>query len=363
MYGGSYMNFDSNWNTKAVFHHLVSQTYLKGWKYKDSSVYYIEKNDVNIKDNWSRKTRRLAGINNFFSRRAGALFRTEKDCVKFFEPLKDFKVEYKGQILNNPLDLNDNFSFYDSWIIYDFKSQIVSKSEKEKLKFEIDNIHVRDIEVGWDRLYENNWPNVRNDIMSAISSNPGAIKVPSVRREELIKFMVSLEWRSKPTHPLLEATYEPIASSDLLKDCLNVSIPEIKRMYPFLDTEKEFVLHNILLKWYHKFLNDSGKIYDEAQMIIKQMNIELLIVEKGSEFITSDNPVCRFLNSNNDLEYIFPITPEIACAVRKANPYDGNHYFVRNLSKDEVFKYNQKLKDNCYKGYILHQSSLTYYFK
>ncbi|MGD6794708.1 DUF4238 domain-containing protein [Metabacillus indicus] len=358
------MKFESNWNTNAVLHHLASQTYMRAWKHGSSSVYFIEKDDSNINNGWNRNTKSLAYIENFFSRRAGALIQSLSDCEKYFEPLKGFKVKFEGEILKDPLELNKYYRLYDEWIIYDSNSKTVSEAEKEKLKFEIDNIHVRDIEVGWDRLYENNWPNVRNDILNAVSTSKGANMIPSVRREELVKFMVSLEWRTKPTHPVLEILFKKLISLDnTIEEYMKESIPEAKRMYPFIDTEKELMLHNLLLKYYHQFLNNNGVIYDEAQQIIKYMNIELLIAEKGSEFITSDNPVCRFSNSDNATEYIFPITPEIACAVRKGNPYDKSNYYVTYLNKDSVFNYNKKLKDNCYKGYILRKSSLTYYFK
>ncbi|AZJ24588.1 hypothetical protein CT694_34685 (plasmid) [Bacillus wiedmannii bv. thuringiensis] len=357
------MKFDPNWNTNAVYHHLASQTYLKGWKHSDSLVYYIEKNDVNINGNWTRNTKRLAGIENFFSRRAGALYCNLADCQKFFKPLKNYTVKYNDKTLKTPTELNENFNFYDGWEIYDSGFKKVSISEKERLKNDIKDIHIRDIEVGWSRLHENSWPSIKNDILNAISSNPMATKIPCIRRDEFINFMVSLEWRTKPTHPALEKSFKPVSEMPLLITAMNEIIPEDERMYPFLETRKEEFLHNILLKYYHQFLNNNGPIYQEAQDIIQKMNIELLVAENGSEFITSDNPVCRFSNGDGLLEYIFPITPQVACAVRKGNPYDGHNYSVEYLKKDEVFIYNQKLKDNCFNGYILHRPSVTYYFK
>jgi hypothetical protein len=357
------MNFNPNWNTDAKFHHLASQTYLKGWKHGDSSVYYIEKNDVSINGNWNRNTKKLAGIENFFSKKAGIFSQTLSDCEKYFKPLKGYKVEFHDRILKDSLEMNNFFNSYDEWNIYDSNSKIVSKEEKEKFKSQINNIHIKNIEVGWDRLYENNWPNVQNDILNAVSSNKGALKIPSVKREELVNFMVSLEWRTKPTHPILQDTYEKIVLSLGIEKFLKISIPEHQRIYPFIDSDNEFWVHSILLRYYYEFLNNNGPIYIEAQEIIKKMNINLLIAENGSEFITSDNPVCRFLNSDDAIEYIFPITPKVACAVRRGNPYDGSNYYLNYLEKDKVFNYNQKLKNNSYKGYILRQPSLSYYFK
>lgn len=70
------------------------------------------------------------------------------------------------------------------------------------------------------------------------------------------------------------------------------------------------------------------------------------------------HPVCRFENSRNEIEYIFPITPQLACTVRKSKSVDKEHYFVRTLNKEEVLLYNDQIKNNCSKGYILHQPHL-----
>lgn len=355
-------SFDPNWNTKAIIHHLAPQTYLRGWKHGKSSVYYIDNNNANIKGDLSRNTVKIAYINDFFSKKAGIFFQGLSDCEKYFKPLKGYTVKYNGQFLKNALEMNNVYSLYDEWKIWDSNSKFVSKEEKETLKSEIDKIQNRNIEVGWDRLSENDWPQVKEDILNAISSNKGVLKITSVRREEFVKFMVSLEWRTKPNHPVLEEAYTKVESIAGLDKVMNDLIPENERIFPFIDTEKENFIHSKLLELYHQFLIDKGPIYNETQYIINKMNIELLVADKGSEFITSDNPVCRFTNGDKT-EYIFPITPEVACAVRKGTPYDVNHYFINYLSKDEVFKYNQKLKDNCYKGYVLRQPSLTYYFK
>ncbi|NQX71710.1 DUF4238 domain-containing protein [Paenibacillus alba] len=70
----------------------------------------------------------------------------------------------------------------------------------------------------------------------------------------------------------------------------------------------------------------------------------------NGEFITSDNPVCRFTNSEGKIEYIFPIDPQIACSVVSGS--HKNHYVVKDLTKDELIEYNNRLKDNCNEGYI-----------
>lgn len=54
--------FDPNWTSNSEKHHLVPNTYLKGWQHKDSIVYYIDKKenkiDFTIK-NYSKNTRKI----------------------------------------------------------------------------------------------------------------------------------------------------------------------------------------------------------------------------------------------------------------------------------------------------------------
>ncbi|MBE1556876.1 DUF4238 domain-containing protein [Sporosarcina limicola] len=351
-------------DTDAVFHHLVPQTYMRGWKHGKSSVYFIAKNDENIDQDWTRNTKRLAGIDYFYSRRAGALYRTKKDCKKFFKPLSGYRVVLENQVLTHPLELNDHFSRYDKWDIYLLNGTKVSEEKKQSLKKEILNIHVRDIEAGWDYYYENFWNSIVEDILGQLIRNRYSSSIKAVRRSELIKFMVSLEWRTSPSHPVFMEIYEELLDIVNLSSLKTMKIPEENRLYSFLDTEYKEFIHNILLKYYYEFLNDRGPIIVEANKIINELTVELLIAPLDTEFITSDNPVCRLQNSANRTEYVFPINNKILCAIRKNSSLIPTEFYrVNYLNKNRVFYYNEALRKNCTEGYILKEKNLSLYFK
>lgn len=360
--------FDSNWTSNSEKHHLVPNTYLKGWQHKDSIVYYIDKKenkiDFTIK-NYSKNTRKIIRIDNFYSRRVGALFQSRLDCDKYFAPLKlhGYTVKIDGKEIIDSIELNNIFYEYDKWEIYDVHENLISIDDKESLKDEIKSVHIRDLEEAWNQNFENSWPFVRNDILTEINKNSGADKIQSIRREDLVGFMVSIKWRTESASQIFEDDFNKIVQLMGLEELLNNPISDEDKMYPFITTYKQEQQHNYLLSKFHDLFNKKGPIYKEIQNICNNANLELLIPEAGYEFITSDNPVCIFQNNKKETEYIFPITPELACAVRKGNPVDKDHYFLTTLNKDEVFTYNEQIKNDCNKGYILQQSSLNPYFK
>lgn len=351
-------------DTDAVFHHLVPQTYMRGWKHGKSSVYFIEKNDKNINQDWTRNTKRLAGIDYFYSRRAGALFRSKKDCKKFFKPLSGYRVVLENQNLTHPLELNDNFFRYDKWDIYMLNGTKVSDEKKQSLKKEILDIHVRDIEAGWDYYYENFWNSIVEEILGELVRNQYSSNIRAIRRSELIKFTVSLEWRTSPSHPVFMNIYDELLDIIDLNALKTMKISEENRLYYFLDTEYKEYIHNVLLKYYYEFLNRRGPIMAEANKMINESTIELLIAPVDVEFITSDNPVCRIQNKADEIEYVFPITPKVACAVRKKSLHIPNDFYrVSYIGNNEVFCYNKAFRKNCNEGYILKEKNLSLYFK
>ena len=99
---------------------------------------------------------------------------------------------------------------------------------------------------------------------------------------------------------------------------------------------------------------------NEAINIINNMGIILLLAPQNGEFITSDNPVCWFTNSNGDKEYIFPITPNVACSLKR---YFTDRVYRAATDKNELISINNKLKNNCHEFYILREQNLSLYFQ
>ncbi|MCU5380264.1 DUF4238 domain-containing protein [Bacillus cereus] len=345
--------------TQAVYHHLVPQTYMKSWKHGKSSIYIVKKEEGGVGE--SKSTLKFGGINHYHSFSAGSLFRTEEDCDEFFKPLENYTVKIDGKVLDSTVDMNNLFYKFDAWSISKENGEVVNETEQKILKKEILSIHVRDIELGWDRKYENYWNSTNQLISYEIFSNIPAQLVVAAKKEDLIKFMVSMEWRTKPYHPVLRQSLETIMSESYSGiDFKAIDITEDERQYPFLKTWYDMFAHNYILKLYREFLDGKGKIMDEAREIIDNLCIVMYIAPSDGEFITSDNPVCRFTNEDGEVEYIFPINPKISCAVMKGRSLDS--YPVKYLSKDGLVYYNNKLKDNSNEFYILREQDLTLYF-
>lgn len=350
-------------DTKAIYHHLTPQTYMRAWKHGNSSIYVVEKGKNDLGE--SKSTKGFAGIDNYHSIRAGSLIHTDEDCKAFFKPLENHTVEIDGKIVKNPSDLNKMFFEFNKWTIKKSNGDMVSEQEKILLKNSILLITKKDIEVEWNRQYENSWNSMNQQITNAIFINANSVTqthlMKAIKRDDLIKFMVSLEWRTKPYHPVLQYSLDNALRNNSLEiDFKSIQIPENERLYPFLETLYDEYAHSYILKLFREFLDGKGIMMNEAKKFINESSIVFYIAPENGEFVTSDNPVCRFTNSTGKIEYIFPLNPKVACSVLKGNQKD--YYVLSYLSKDKLVYYNNKLKNNCNNGYIIREQNRKLYF-
>ncbi|MFE4074394.1 DUF4238 domain-containing protein [Peribacillus sp. YIM B13477] len=346
--------------TKAIYHHLTPQTYMRAWKNGNSHVYVVEKGTDGVGDR--KSTKKFGGVDNYHSLRVGFPYHTKDDTEKFFYPLEKYTVMKDDEVIKSTIEMNKQFYDFDSWtIIHNDSKRVVDPHEKKTLKDAILKIHVRDIEVGWSRLYENYWNSINETISNKVLANVSSQAIQAVKRDELIKFMVSLEWRTKPYHPSLQEAFDTVLNKEFFGiDWKGIIIPEEERLYPFLENMYDEFAHSFVIKLYRQFLDEKGTMMDEAIKIINNFCIVLFLAPNDGEFITSDNPVCRFTNNGGATEYIFPINPKIACGVFRNGAIDK--YMIKKLTKDELIHYNNKLKENCNKGYIMREQNRTLYF-
>lgn len=362
------VQFDINWDSNTTKQHLVPNTYLKAWSNDQNHVYYIDKNEKIIdftKSDILKRTKILTVIQEFYSRNIFSHFVEQNDLIKIFAPLNTYTVYIDGQETNDLKTLKSNFTDFNKWVIKDSLNNIVSTELKEELKNEMKSIQVRDIEEAWNRMFENTWPTTRNDIINAVNNNSGKQSIDSIKREELIKFMVAINWRTYPPNETLANLFYKVFNifGEDFKIVLNEEVDEEEKYLSVVNTVGEHLLHDLSLKYFLSYFRNSGPIYKEFESIYEDMDIELLVAEKGYEFLTSDKPVNIYKNSDGKIEYIFPICPSIACAVRKNKiNIDKTKYVVTNYSKEEVFKFNNSLKGLCYKGYIFKEADTKIYF-
>ncbi|MGV6975502.1 DUF4238 domain-containing protein [Bacillus toyonensis] len=346
------------------YHHLIPRVYMKAWRHGDLSIYVVEKGKSDL--GTEKNMRNFGGINNYHSIRAGSLYASSDDCADFFKPLQNYSVEIDGEIVEDLYDLNMKFVEFDEWIIKDSNGKEVTKKVKNTLKNTIRSITKKDIEVGWDKQYENHWDKINKQIthdilLKANSLTEKHLMKETIDRKDLIKFMVSIEWRTNLYHPEIQETLDKaLRKNSYGIDFKSILIPEKERLYPFLETLYDEYAHSIILKFYREFLDGTGPIMEEAQKLINTAGIVFRLAPKDGEFITSDNPVCRFTNTEGKPEIIFPLTPKIACSIYLDSA--PGYYVLDDINKDELVRYNNTLKDNCKEGYIIREQNRKLYF-
>lgn len=342
-----------------VYQHLTPQTYMRRWQHKTSLIYAVQKNLDDLGK--PQKTKDIAGLEYFYSFRAGSLGLQTFEAKRIFEPLKNYTIMINDIEIKNPLTLNKEFYDYHNWTILDSNGSPLSNEDMKALKIQILRNHLPDLEEKWRKKFENRWNTIVDTIMQQVENCGSDYHIKDIYRKELIKFMVSMEWRTLPLHPFLQKELDHLlALMGIDKGLKEIQYDEQERIYPFIKTAYEEQVHAILLSQYRLLMQDKGIIMDEVNAFTNKLTTVLLIAPQHKEFITSDNPVCRYFNKDNKLEYIFPITPKLACKLERGGPIDK--YLLRNLSEKETVAINHQFKNNCHKFYILREQNQSLYF-
>ena len=267
-------------NDEAKNQHLIPRSYMSAWANKSGTV------DVELLNNRgtliSRNVQTIAGINDYYSIKAGMIICTKEDTDKLFAPLANYTVEINSMIVTDTMVMNKEFYDFDNWTIRRPNGDL---ARKKQIKREIEKIKIKDIEKNWAIKYENNWKKVVSDLESKISSTK-LTYIPAIYRDYLMKFYVALDWRSTKSNQDFNKTLCLLSDKCLL----DIEIPENDRVLPVLKTLKDEFEHMLLLKYYRKFLDDKGIIYKRAMECLKYTNFHFFITNGSMEFVTSDNP-------------------------------------------------------------------------
>lgn len=331
---------------KAKYHHLIPQTYMSAWANASGTLKY--KNlvtgefDTKNKDN-------LCGINHYHSIVAGMPICTADDADNIFSIMKDYKVVYEGKEVTSNLELNQIYYDFGSW-------EITRKSDgtiasKKPIKAAIDQVKIRDIEENWSVKYENKWTNVRNTIENNVLTVSG--EIPEFDKEFLMKFFISIDWRSIASEPLFTDQFRWLGVEVLSMD--EVEIPEEERGLPFFETMADYFKHCLLLKLYRRFLNDDGPIYEHIQQSLQHTSFHFLIADGVTKYVTSDNPSFVHLREDGSKVGIMPITPRILLAQGKKSDTDPV-YCVTHITDEAVQKYNKIIEDNA-EQYVIYDNT------
>lgn len=328
--------------TQAKYHHLVPQTYMSAWA-NDAGTLQIEflNNPGVLKP---RNKEKIAGITDYHSIKAGMVICTKDDADKIFSPLADYIVEIGGYIVTDTLEMNRKYYDFDSWII---KRKDGSPVSKKALRRDIEKIKIKDIESNWSAKYENNWNTVVADLESAILTAKSK-NIVAIHKDFLMKFFVALDWRSIQSNNEFQKAFQPFA--DALLD--EIEIPEEERILPCLRSAANEMKHNLLLKYYRKYLDDDGVIYTHAMESLKHTNFHFLVADGPTYFDTSNNPSFTFIRDDGLKEGLMPITPHILMTQGRCSE-DADKYFISHISDDAVMKYNEIIRTNA-NEFVIH---------
>lgn len=328
--------------TQAKYHHLIPQTYMSAWA-NDAGTLQIEflNNPGVLKP---RNKEKIAGITDYHSIKAGMVICTKDDADKIFSPLADYTVEIGGHIVTDTLEMNRKYYEFDSWII---KRQDGSPVSKKALRRDIEKIKIKDIESNWSAKYENNWNTVVADLESAILTAKSK-NIVAIHKDFLMKFFVALDWRSIQSNIEFQKAFRPFA--DALLD--EIEIPEEERILPCLRSAADEMKHNLLLKYYRKYLDDDGVIYTHAIESLKHTNFHFLVADGPTYFDTSNNPSFIFIRDDGLKEGLMPITPHILMTQGRCSE-DADKYFITHISDNAVMKYNKIIRANA-NEFVIH---------
>ncbi|WP_225340327.1 DUF4238 domain-containing protein [Lysinibacillus capsici] len=328
--------------TQAKYHHLVPQTYMSAWAHGNGTL-NIEflKSPGKIVE---RNKERIAGITDFHSIKAGMPICTESDANIIFEPILSYIVEYEGNVLESPLDMNKYYYDFEKWVVKRADGSLVSK---KSIKREIEKIKIKDIESNWSSKYENNWASQVAKIESTLLNMPNG-EVAIFDREYLMKFFTALDWRGFISNQVFEKIYKNLTSNSLG----NIEIPSNERLLPSLKTASDEFRHNLLLKFFRQYLNDTGIIFEEVNANLKYTNFHFLIADGPTKFITSDSPAFTYVREDKKLVGLLPITPRILMAKGK---YKESYkiYYVTHITDEAVKNYNDIIRSNA-DEFIIH---------
>ena len=266
--------------TQAKYHHLIPQTYMSAWANEAGTLEVEFLNNPGVFEPKNKDN--IAGITDYHSIKVGMVICTKNDADKIFAPLANYTVEIDGQVVTDTLEMNQKFYDFDTWVIRRSDGSLVSK---KAIKREIEKIKIKDIESNWSTKYENEWNKVVCDLETAIFTSK-LESITAIHKDYLMRFFVALDWRSIQSNDEFQKAFRPFAN--VLLD--EIEIPEEERILPCLRTAADEMKHNLLLKYYRKYLDGDGVIYTYAMECLKHTNFHFLIADGPTYFVTSNNP-------------------------------------------------------------------------
>lgn len=330
--------------TQAKYHHLIPKTYMSAWCNGNGTLKVEFKNEPGILV--ERNKKHIAGITDFHSIKAGMPICTQADADLIFASVLPYTVTYEGKVIQDTLELNKVFCDFNKWKITRADGTSVSK---KRIRHEIEQVKIKDIETNWSAKYENTWSAqvavIENNILNAHTSS-----IPAFDCEYIMKFFTALDWRGFTSNVQFESTLSSLCHNIMALG--DVDIPEEDRLLPSLTTVEEEIRYNLLLQYYRQYLNDTGVIYQEAMTNLKHTSFHFLVSDGPTMFISSDTPAFVGKLPNGTFAGFLPITPRILM-VQGKNTDNDSTYYITHITNEAVQLYNKIIQDNAKEFVIL----------
>lgn len=325
-------------------HHVVPQTYMKKWCYSGDSVFTYDK-DKRVSE--SRNIDSILWEPYFHAIKAGSLYTTKTALNNIFGFLDMYTIKYNGEELITHKRQNECYQYFEEWEILNADGTAVTQKQRNIIKHQLDNSVDNTIEERWSKELENGWPEVSDHLYSklhAISVKDPDAYLTYDDYEKLIRYFIMFDWRGESGNATLNELMEffdglfPLPEDDK-------KIPYKERVYKSDKTVIDEIKHASMLHFYDQFLDNRDgmkKIYDA---FINNLTF-CFMLNKNSDYVTSDNPAYEFINENGQKEMYFIATPKVVIALLKKDPEKPGAYIIQKLSPPEVEEINKKTYDH-----------------
>ena len=331
-------------DTQAKYHHLIPQTYMDAWSRGKGTLKVEFKNNPGVIQEKNKGN--IAGITDFHSIKAGMPICTQADADLIFAAVSSYTVTYNGNVISDTLELNKVFYDFDNWVITRADGTPVSK---RRIQNEIEQVKIKDIEANWSTKYENTWSSQVSIIQDKVL-NASTDSIPAFDREYIMKFCTALDWRGFISNTQFENAVSWLCHD--IMDLGSIDIPKEERLLPSLTTAEEEMRHNMLLKYYRQYLNNTGVIYKNAMANLRCTSFHFLIADGPTMFITSDTPAFVYKRLDDSLVGLLPIEPRILM-VQGKNTDNDDKYYITHITDEAVQEYNKTIYENADK-FVIH---------
>ncbi len=333
--------------------HFVSKTYLDGWLFNDTQIYFFKNKECNIGE--PRNPASCLKEDHIYTVDFETLLLLQ-DCLSikedFVSQIEEIFIErgiytkYNNQIIDFKQYFLSNNYCLDEWEFYSSKNN--NRASSAKILNQIKRLRSYILEREFSRLIENNWKrNLENfliEIKNAKQTQSGDRIISNDCLSGVIQFAIITMLRNPKTDPFgLKKGEERIYDSlkiDEKGKCQLINAHFIKQVY------------DIIFDVGNNAFNIIEDIYCKGKF-----QITLFKASHQSSFITSDN--CSFISNCNFHGMLFPLNERFLLIVGSGKNSKLNEINCELLDSDTVKMFNRMIFDNAIRSVVSSEKNLN----